>query len=231
MRIAACFLLAAAALPAQLPEVQKVTAHGVAEVSAKPDQVQIDIGVVTQAPSAQEAAATNAKQVSAVIADLKKAIGADGDIQTVNYYVHPNYSHPREGGGTPKISGYVATNVVRVTSGDVAGAGKLVDAATRTGANNVHGIQFSLKDESALRAKALAQAVKQARSNADAMAAALGMKVGQVLHVEDGAAPPPAVPLRRDMMMAQRAEAVSTPVEPGTIKVRAEATLTASLAP
>jgi uncharacterized protein YggE len=229
MRTAVCLLVAVTALTAQdWPKVQKVTAHGVAEVSARPDQVRIDVGVVTQAQSAQEAAAVNAKQVSAVIADLKKAIGADGEVQTVSYYVHPNYTHPREG-GTPRISGYTATNVVRVTSSDVANAGKLVDAATRTGANNVHGIEFSLKDESALRAKALAEAVKRARANADAMAAALGMKVSSVLLVEDGASPPPVQPLRRDMMMMQRAEAASTPVEPGTIKVRAEATLTASL--
>ena len=228
MKTAAMLFLAATALSAQdWPQVQKVVAHGTAEISAEPDQVQIDIGVVTQAQSAQEAAGNNAKQLTAVITELKQAIGAGGQVQTISYYVQPNYTHPRDG-GTPRINGYIATNVVRVTSNDVAGAGKLVDAATRTGANNIQGIQFTLKDENSVRAKALAAAVKQARSNAEAMASALGMKVARVLRVEDGAGPSPIQPLRKDMMMA-RAEAMSTPVEPGTIKIHAEATVTAEV--
>src|ERR1700687_889541 len=51
-----------------------VQATGEATVSARPDQVIIDIGVVTQGATAASVAAQNAKQTDAVIADLRKII-------------------------------------------------------------------------------------------------------------------------------------------------------------
>ena len=65
--------------------------HGEASASAKPDQVRIQIGVVTQAPTASEAGAQNAKQSSAVISDLKQQAGPSAQIQTSNYSIYPMY--------------------------------------------------------------------------------------------------------------------------------------------
>jgi len=62
------------------------------------------------------------------------------------------------------------------------------------------------------------------------MAAALGVKVVGVLSAEEGG--PVVVPMR-DMAMARMAEsaAVQTPVEPGTINVRATVSVTLEVAP
>lgn len=211
----------------QPPTVQ---AQGTATATAKPDQVRIDIGVVTQAATAQQAGADNARQFAAVVAELKKAIGDKGDIQTVSYGISPNYRYPKEG-GTPTITGYTATNIVRVTSGDVDSSGKIIDAASRVGANAIRGIEFSLKNEQALRAKALAEAARQARANADAMASGVGMKIVRVLRMEDNGA---GVSRPRPMMeMAQVramvADATPTPVESGNVRVDVTVILTGEL--
>jgi uncharacterized protein len=58
-----------------------VGASGTATVSAKPDQAKLDIGVVTQAATAQDAAAQNATQVDAVLAQLRAILGAAADNQ------------------------------------------------------------------------------------------------------------------------------------------------------
>src|SRR5262245_50869248 len=76
------------------PSVQTT---GEATVMAKPDQAQVDIGVVTEAPSADAAAAQNAKQVEAVLAQLKKILGPKAEIRTAGYVITPNYNRPREG--------------------------------------------------------------------------------------------------------------------------------------
>jgi uncharacterized protein YggE len=210
------------------PNFPTVRAQGHARVSAKPDQVRIDIGVVTQGKTAAAAAAANATQLTEVMAALKKAVGSQGEIQTLSYQVHPDYRHPREG-GTPSIAGYTATNVVRVTTSKIDDIGQIIDAASAKGANTIRGIHFGVKDERELRAQALREAVRDARTNAEAMAAGLGLKIVRVVRIEDSGGPP-VVPLQRyDMMMARAEAAPPTPVAPGTIDVEATAVVTAEL--
>lgn len=207
--------------------VPSVRAQGSAVATAKPDQVRIDIGVLTQGKTAQVAGAANATQFTEVVNTLKKVSGAGADIQTVSYSVQPNYKYPKEG-GTPSIAGYTAVNVVRVTTSAVEKAGEIIDAATGTGANTIRGIEFSVKDERALRAKALGEAARNARANAEAMATGLGLRITRVLRVED-TIEPPMRPVREMAMM--RADAAQTPVEAGTIDVQATVFVTVEVAP
>ena len=230
MKIAAALVLAgivAAQDTSRVPSVPSVRAQGSATATAKPDQVRIDIGVVTQAKTAQAASAANATQFTEVINALKKIAGAGAEIQTVSYSVQPNYRYPKEG-GTPTIAGYSAVNVVRVVTPAVEKAGEIIDSATGTGANAVRGIEFSVKDERALRAKALREAARNARLNAEALAAGVGLRVTRVLRIED-VVEGPVRPVREMAMM--RADAAQTPVEPGTIDVQATVVITAEVVP
>ena len=205
-----------------------VQATGEAAISAKPDQARIDIGVTTQGSSAAAVAAQNATQVDAVLAQLRPLVGKSGELKTASYSVNPNYNYPRT--GQPAISGYTATNIVEVTANDLALAGKIIDAATQSGANTIQRLQFTLKNQQPVRAQALRDASAQAKANAEAMAAGLGMHTGRVLSMEEGT-PAPIVPLMRQMPMAAAATAAPTPVEAGSIEVRATVTLRVELVP
>jgi uncharacterized protein YggE len=230
MRIAALVLTTSALAAAQRPDQQAALPHirtsAEATITTRPDQASIDIGVLSQAQTAQAAAAQNAKQVDAVLAALRKALGQSADIRTISYSVNPEYRYPREG-GKPQITGYAASNIVQVKTTDLAAVGKVVDLAMQSGANTIHRLHFTLKDEQAARNQALKEAAEKARSEADAIAAALGVKIVRLLSADTGTQPP-IRPLQ-DMPMAMRAEAAQappTPVEPGNIEVRARVTLT-----
>lgn len=229
----ALFAVAAAAqepTPSPMPSSPpSVRVSGEASVTTQPDQAEMDVGVVTQAPTAEAAASQNAEQSSAVLAALRKALGSAGEVKTTSYSVTPNYRYPKEG-GKPSIVGYTASNTVHVTASNLADAGKVVDAATQSGANTVHGLRFTLKDERAVRARAVGEAARDAKARAEAVAAALGLRIVRVLSVvEGGSVPFP----QQDMVMAARAQgmAPATPVEPGPIEVRATVTLTAEITP
>jgi uncharacterized protein YggE len=215
-------------LVARVPSVQ---ARGRAKATAKPDQVRIDIGVTTQAKTAQEAAATNATRFSEVVAAVKKVAGADADIQTVSYTVQPNYRYPKEG-GTPSIAGYTAQNIVRIRTLKVDKAGEIIDAGTGSGANQIRGIEFSVKDERTLRAQALRDAARDARAAVEAMAAGLGLRVLRILRVEESAGME-VQPVREMAMMRSMAAdaAAPTPIEAGTIEAHATVVVTAEVAP
>src|SRR5919204_4682715 len=73
------------------PRHPAIRTTGDATVTAKPDQAHIDIGVVTQADSAQRAAAENAKKLEAVLAELRKVLGPGADMKTSSYALTPVY--------------------------------------------------------------------------------------------------------------------------------------------
>ncbi len=200
-----------------------VKASGDAVVTAKPDQATLDVGVTTQAQTAQAAAEQNATQLDAVVNKIRQAFGSAAELKTIGYSVSPNYSYPKPG-GQPTIAGYTASNILEVKLSDIALAGKVIDLATQSGANSIQSLQFSLKDEFSAQSDALRQATAKARAKAEAMASALGVKVVRVLSAEEG-----GVNLVRPAMFAmaaQRGAAPPTPVESGTIEVRASVTVT-----
>ena len=229
--ILACTVAAAPARAQQTPlsPVSSIRVTGDARVTAKPDRVQIDIGVTTRAAQSQEAASQNARQVDAVLAAMRKATPA-AVLKTISYSLNPTYQY-HSNGEEPTITGYSAVNVVQVTLDDLAKIGTVIDSATLAGANHVQGIQFTLRDQDAVRAEALRQAATRARAEADMLAAALGLKVVRVLSVEENS--PRLVPVRA-YMGAPRAvvsTAMATPVEAGTLDVTADVVLTVEVSP
>ncbi len=209
-----------------------VRATGNATVDAKPDQATVNIGVTTQATTAGAAAGQNATQTAAVLDKIKSEVGSKGEIRTTSYSVNPNYSYPTAPNNAgPKISGYTASNTVQVKLNDITFVGRVLDAATGSGANNIHGIQFSVKDERGLRAQALGQAAQNAKAAAEAMAGALGMRVVRVHSAETGEASV-LRPMQEPVMMRMAAApSQPTPVESGNVQIQATVTVTLEVAP
>ena len=199
-----------------------------AVVSAKPDRAKVNIGVTTQAPAAQAAAAQNAKQLDGVIRQIRSALGSAVELKTIGYSVNPDYRYKE--GAPPAIAGYTATNILEVTLDDLTLVGKLIDAATQSGANTVQGLQFTLKDESAVQGQALREAALKARTKAEAVAQALGLKITRVISAEEsgGSVIRPMAP---QMMARAQAASVPTPVESGSIEIHGNVTLTVEVAP
>jgi len=216
--------------PAPEPRAPMIRVSGEAKVTAKPDRVQIDVGVVTRAAQSQDAAAQNARAVDTVLAAVRKA-APPAELKTVSYTLSPNYRY-HASGGEPTVDGYTATNIVRVTLDDLGRIGAVIDSATEAGANRVQGIQFTLRDPDGVRAAALREAATRARAEAEVLAAALNLRVVRVLIAEEVS--PRVVPVRMYTAAARAApssEAVPTPVEAGTLDVTAEVTLSVEVSP
>jgi hypothetical protein len=228
--LAGALALAALSVNAQFPPGRSsVRASGDASVSVKPDQLKLNVGVTTQAATAQEASDQNAAQVTAVIAALKKVVGAAGDIKTVGYSVTPQYRYP-QGGGTPTLTGYTANNSVEVTTGDLSLAGRMIDTAVQAGATNVQGLRFALKDQEPARAEALRLATMQAKRHAEAIATGLSARLGYVIAAAEGG----AIRVVNTDIRALGAAAggsTPTPVETGMVDVYATVTLEVELIP
>ena len=192
------------------PDTVTTLGHGV--VTVVPDEASITAGVHTQAVSASDALAQNAKLMNSVIAALKGAGGTD--LQTQQVSLNPQTNDQNQ------VTGYAADNSVSAKA-TIANVGALIDAAVGAGANTVDGPNLDVSDQDALYRTALGKAVDDARAKAEALAQAGGFGVGQVSSVTEQSASAP-VPV----FQAAVAKSDGTPVEAGTQDVTADVTVT-----
>lgn len=200
--------------------VRGIAVSGTGRVSARPDQATVSAGVQTRGRTAQEAQSENNQTMQAVIAAIKAAGIPDRGIQTNGLSLYPNY------GQNQVINGYDATNNVAITVDNVDQVGAVLDAAVKAGANQATNVRFGFKDETGLRNKALAAAAADARSKADALAAALGVKVSGIESVtEAGVSTPIVYQQPRALAAGVASAAPAPPVEPGELSVTATVTI------
>lgn len=204
------------AADAQVAETARgISVTGTAEVRAMPDIAYVTLGVRTRNPQADRAASENAAMTTKVTQAIRQLEIAEADIETVQYTLQPVFEYPPS--GRPRLTGYEATNLVRVTVRDLAQVGGVIDAGVTAGANVVQDISFALKDESAVRATAITRAVQDGRAKAAVMARALNVRLGRLISASESVSP-------IVYPMLARAEAVGgqadTPISPQQIVVR-----------
>jgi len=214
--------LQAQEITSAIPGPPAVRVHGEATVPADPDQAEFDLGVVTEGANVQTATETNASQIRTVMQQLR-AILPNGDIKTINFSVNPNYQYPKEG-GPAIINGYTASNTVRLVLVDLALLAKVIEIALHSGANTINRLTFTLKDESPVRARALANAASQAQAGAEALATSLKFRLGRLIRVEEGQ--PVVVSPARQFNFGRAESTDMTPIAPGTINIHADVNLT-----
>lgn len=196
-----------------------VVARG--EVRRVPDLATISAGVVTQAPTAAQALADNAKAMDRVLAALKAAGIADRDVQTANIGLEPQYRYGEN--VPPVITGYQARNTVSVRFRDIGKSGAILDALVKQGANQINGPTLSLANPDSALDEARVDAIAKARARAEIYAKALGMRVIRIAAVsESGDVSGPPMP-----MMFARAEAAdaATKIVPGEQEIAVNVTV------
>jgi|SRR5271157_4093847 len=215
------FLAVAAVSPAQTNAPGTVQATGTVTLSVNPNQAQLDVSVITQGTTAQQAAQQNATQTTAVINALNQVLRLTGTIQTVNYSVYPRYSTAP--GQNEVVVGYTASNTLRLTTDDLTLPGPLIDAANQAGASSIGNLTFGLRDSEPSKQQALSAAAKQAQAHATAIAAGLGGKTGALVSAQEIASS--SYPI----VGTAGVSSTQTPVLTGTVSVSATVTITVQL--
>jgi uncharacterized protein YggE len=218
---AVALAIAATSLPAQTPATPAdqraplIAASGEGKRVVPPDMVTIFVAVTTRSKSALNAGAQNAEQMAAVMRALRGVGIEERELSTAVYSLHP------ETWRSPSDTVYVASNGVRVESKKLHLVSRILDTAMTAGANNIGSLQFGLANPDSAERDALADAVRNARSRAEAMARAAGGHLGAL---EDLTSEPEAYrPLMEGVAMRAMGAAadVPTPVTPREITVTA----------
>jgi uncharacterized protein len=209
--------------PAVNPLQPVVVTIGQATVIAQPDRAFVTIAAESRSRNSGEAQRQNAESMTAVLQTLQKAGVPKEAIRTIGYDLQPEFDYAN---GRQTFRTYVARNTVEVRLDSIDRVGAVIDAAGTGGATSIGGIRFDVRNREALERDALRQAVADARAKADAAASGAGRTIDRVIKIEEGGVPDYPRPMMR---MAPVEQAVSTPIAPSTLEIRARVILTATL--
>ncbi len=208
---------------------REITVQGSGEALQRPDVARVVLatnsGIQT---NAEQALSVIADKINQVIKALKDAGIAEEDIKTTGLSVNPSYDYTD---GRQNLRGFEAREELTVTIRELDKIGELVGQATALGINQVGGVSFEVDDPSEIELAAQADAIQDARQKAEALAASLGVRLGQVKNFQANTSQAGTEPvLYRNAVTEDSKATVPLPeVATGTQTVKADVSITYEL--
>lgn len=167
-----------------------ISVTGQGKVMATPDLATIDIGVVSQASTAAAAQSQNNTKINQVITYVKSQGVSDSDITTSQFNLSPQENYT---GSTPSITGYEIDQTVTVKVHNVDKSqtvlNNVLDGVVKNGANEIQDVNLSVENPDDLQNQARTQAIQDAKTQAQQLASAAGLKLGKVVSVSETSSP------------------------------------------
>ena len=206
-------------------EKSTLSITGQGKTTLSPDKATISIAVETMSDKASDAVKDNSEKTNKVIEVIKSSLGKNDKVSTAGYSLSPVYEYSSE---TKKseFKGYRAANHIIVETRDLKGLGQLIDSTAEAGANKIDSLTFDSTQREQYKKEALELAVKDAKSTAETVAGAAGVKLVKILSIRPVYDIP--IPVYRDYELRSKmavAESSPTPIEPGELTVNASVTM------
>lgn len=227
--------------PIEDKRVTRIAVTGDAVLQTAPDTAEIVFSVMTQNVQAFAAQQENARKSQSAIAAIKTVAGnAILTTQTSDYSLQPQQSY-RDDNKLPSIIGYEAKNTIKITLSDLNQVGATIDAATKSGANAVENISFTLREKNAAQGSTLAQATQQAMAKAEGIANALNGKIIRIVETREGGVVSNSQTESDEYKAMSNSSSIAyrsapmkptytTPVEAGSLNVRSQVVLVVEIA-
>jgi len=209
-------VLSACAPAASGSAVRSISVSGSGTAYLVPDIAYIYVGVHSEKLTASEAVTENNSQTQKMIQALTD-FGIDAkDIRTTNFSIWPMDKYDPLSGTPTGEKVYSVDNTVYVTVREIDKLGDLLDTVVGAGANTVNSIQFDVADKDTALKQARADAVKNAGVQAQELADAAGVSLGEIQSIGFyDSAPYPVFDGKGGGGAA--VEAAAVPVQPGQL--------------
>ena len=190
-------------------ELNGIHVSGSSTVKAPPDIATMQVGVQTFAEKAEDAVAKNNGKVEAMIVALLEKGIAEADIQTTSFNISPQREY--KANHPPVVIGFNVSNMLSVTIRNLDRVGQILQATVDAGANNVHGLTFSIEDPTPLKQQARKLAMEDALARAEVMAETAGVKVGKPIQIQETSW---GGPVARSDSLEKMGVAADVPIQP-----------------
>jgi uncharacterized protein len=168
---------------------------GSATTNIKNDKVTVSLGVESADKTAQNALSSNSKLMNNIINALKGSGVQENETSTSSFTINPNYNYS-EYGSKGDLIGFTVTNSIHITSSNIDSISQWIDTAVKNGANIVNEIYFSVSPNKMdkINNGLLKEAVGNAKSKADLVAEAAGLKIAGIKSITIGESGLPPIP-------------------------------------
>jgi uncharacterized protein YggE len=200
------------------PSDRTLTFTGSGDVKLQPDTAIVGVSVHGDGASSDDAQAVASDKMKAILQALRSLDSvhiADADLETQGVNTSPDWEHEGR---------FISDQSLSVTIHDPARAGEVMAAATKAGADSVNGPSFSLAEQSAAYRDALRSALADARSKADAAAAAMSVHILGTTTISENSGGGGPIMYAADA--AGKAASSAPPVQIGPVTVSAQVTVT-----
>jgi hypothetical protein len=188
---------------------RSIAVSGEGRVSVAPDSASFTVGVEHTAKTVGAATAEVNARMKAVLDAVAQAGVPAKDVRTVRYDV--TIDRPWKDGKQQPIAGYRVSTAADVKVRDLARLGKVLDAVTAAGSNQLQSLRMEKLDPRPQQQEALALAYAAAREKARAIAVAAGVELGEFLSVSEGGSSP------RPMVMPMMARSMAADSAPAPV--------------
>lgn len=151
-----------------------ITGYG--KVQIRPDEARITFNVTELKDKAQEARDACEKKALAFQQALDKLKVDKKNVLSASISLQPHYTYDKRQ-EKQVLEGYEANRTIEVKLSDFALIPQVTDAAMNAGINEIGGIEYRLKDESAVKREADSRAIADARDQAQRLADGFGVKL------------------------------------------------------
>lgn len=193
---------------------------GSATAHTKTDKVIISLGVETTDKTAEKALLSNSNLMNKVMDALKQSGVQQNETSTSAFSIKPNYNYSKYG-DRGNLSGFTVSNSIQIESSSINNVSQWIDTAVQAGANTVNDVYFSVSEEKLQNIKnmLLKEAVANAKTKADIVAAASGLNIDGIKSITVGEIGIPPVPGPLYSKSVSSDEASSTPILAGEQEV------------
>lgn len=174
-------------MAADVPDQPHISTSGHASVEVKPDMATLTIIVEQTARQAAEAKKRVDDRVAQYFDYLQQQGVGKKDIDAANISTQPQYDYSKQ--NKPQLTGYQALRQVTVTVRQIDKLNTLLDGALKAGLNEIRSVSPGVSQPQHYQQQARDEAIKDAISQADALAKGFNARLGPVwsiqYHTED----------------------------------------------
>jgi len=207
------------------PAVRTLKVSGAGQANLVPDIAYLYLGVHTEKLTASDAVTENNAQTEGMIKSLRD-FGIDAkDIRTTNFSIWPFDKYDPQTGTPTGEKYYAVDNTIYVTVRDLEALGDLLDTVVEAGANTVNSIQFDVANKDAVLKAAREDAMKNASKQAQELADAAGVQLGEVQSIEFYDSQPYPVFEGKGGGGGGEVAAAAVPIQPGQLTFTVSVTI------
>ncbi|MGD9674245.1 MAG: SIMPL domain-containing protein [Candidatus Nitrosocosmicus sp.] len=151
-----------------------------AKIEVEQDTVILSLGIESTNNTAQTALESNLKVMNKTVSALLSQGLSQNELSTSYFTVYPNYDYTEDyliPGGN--IESFTVLNQIEIKSHYINNTLKWVDAAVKSGVNNINGIEFDVSKERSdgIIKSLIIKSIENAKQKADSIAVSMGLSV------------------------------------------------------